>query len=253
MERKNFLKSFVVAAAAGPMILDACKKDTVTPSSTTTTTTTGTSTTTGTTTTTGNCVVSPTEEEGPYPYAGGEKNNPLNRFDVTEDQIGVPLTLTLLVVNTNDNCNVVPNVRIDIWHCNNQGYYSGYANQPGLLGTQSYVGKTWLRGYQTTDANGQLKFTTFYPGWYSGRATHIHFEAFISGTLKKIGQMAFSEAISDVVHVSTLYSAHGKNPTPNASDSVFGNSATDLANETLSLAGSVADGYAGTYTIGLAL
>ncbi|MDB5157850.1 MAG: Dioxygenase [Mucilaginibacter sp.] len=253
MERKNFLRSFVVAAAAGPMILDACKKDTVTPSSTTTTTTTTGTSTTGSTTTTGGCVVSPTEEEGPYPYASGEKNNPLNRVDVTEDQTGVPLTLTLLVVNTNDNCNVVPNVRVDIWHCNNEGYYSGYANQPGLLGTQSYVGKTWLRGYQTTDANGQLKFTTIYPGWYSGRATHIHFEAFISGTLKKIGQMAFSEAISDVVQVSTLYVAHGKNPTRNATDSVFGDSATDLANETLSLAGSVADGYAGTYTIGLAL
>ncbi|HTH82917.1 MAG TPA: hypothetical protein VL490_08270 [Mucilaginibacter sp.] len=251
MERKNFLRAFAVAAASGPMLIDACKKESAAASSTSTTTTTGSST--SLTSTNGSCVVAPTEEEGPFPYAGGEANNPLARVDVTEGQTGVPLSLTIIVVNTNSNCNVVSGVRVDMWQCNKDGYYSGYSNQPGVLGTQSYVGKTWLRGYQTTDSNGQLKFTTIYPGWYSGRATHVHFEVFINGVLKKTTQMAFPESISDVVQISSLYAAHGINTTRNAKDSVFGNSTTDLANETISLMGSVSAGYSGTFTIGLAL
>jgi protocatechuate 3,4-dioxygenase beta subunit len=249
MERKNFLKTFALAAAAGPMIIESCKKDT-------TTTTTSTASTTGTTTTASSssgCVVTPTETEGPYPYVGGESTNPLNRVDVTESQTGVPLSITFLVVNTNDNCNIVENARVDIWHCNKDGYYSGYANQPGLLGSKSYVGETWLRGYQLSDSSGVAKFTTIYPGWYGGRATHIHIEVFVGGVLKKTGQVTFLETISDVVYVSTLYAAHGVNPIRNANDSVFGDSATDLANEIMALVGSVSAGYAGTYTIGLAL
>jgi protocatechuate 3,4-dioxygenase beta subunit len=249
MERKNFLRTFAIAAATGPMVLEACKKtasDDATASSTASSTTTlsSTSTTTGET---------PTETEGPYPYVGGEITNPLQRVDVTDGQTGVPLALKLTVINVNSSKVVVPNVRVDMWQCNKDGYYSGYASQPGILGTQSYVGKTWLRGYQLSDTNGLVNFTTIYPGWYSGRATHIHLEVYINNVLKKTAQMAFPETISDVVHVSTLYAANGINPTRNASDSVFGDSATDLANETLSLTGSVAAGFTGTYTIGLAL
>src|ERR1700761_2672205 len=105
MERKNFLRAFVLAAATGPIILDGCKKDSVTKASTTTT---GTSTTTTTTSTTGSCVTSPTEEEGPFPYPGGEINDPLQRVDITEEtQTGVPLALSFVVVNTNNSCNVI--------------------------------------------------------------------------------------------------------------------------------------------------
>ena len=86
MERKNFLRTFAVAAVSGPVLFDACKKDSsVIPSTSTTTT----STSTGTTTTTGSCVTTPTEEEGPYPYPGGEIKNPLNRIDILGGQTGV--------------------------------------------------------------------------------------------------------------------------------------------------------------------
>jgi len=184
MERKNFLKTFALAAAAGPMILDGCKKDSVTKTSTSTTT--GTSTSTTTTSTTGSCIVTATETEGPYPYPSGEIKNPLERSDVTEStQTGVPLSLTFIVVDAGNNCNIVSNARVDIWHCNKDGYYSGYANQPGILGTKSYVGSTWLRGYQLTDSSGLAKFTTIYPGWYTGRATHIHIEVYVDGVMKK--------------------------------------------------------------------
>jgi protocatechuate 3,4-dioxygenase beta subunit len=245
MERKSFLRTFAVAAAAGPLLIEACKKDSTSTQTDTTTTTTSTNGTT--------CTTTPTETEGPYPYVGGEITNPLNRADVTGGQTGVPLAVNFLVVNVNDNCNVVTGARVDIWHCNKDGYYSGYANQPGLLGSKSYVGETWLRGYLLTDSSGLAKFTTIYPGWYGGRATHIHMEVFVNSVLKKVSQLTFSETISDAVHVSTLYAAHGVNPIRNASDSVFGDSATDLALETLALTGSVSAGYSGTFTLGVAL
>lgn len=251
MERKNFLRAFAVAAAAGPMVFDACKKDATTKASSTSTTTS--STTGSTTTTTGTCVTTPTEEEGPFPYASGEINNPLNRSDVTESQPGVALALNFVVVNTNDSCNTVENVRIDIWSCNADGYYSGYANQPGVLGTQSYVGKTFLRGYQLTDSSGVAKFNTIYPGWYTGRATHVHIEVFVGSVLKKISQLAFPQDISDAVQVTGEYAANGVNPISNANDHVFGDSATNLAIELLSLTGSISAGYNTTHTIGLAL
>jgi protocatechuate 3,4-dioxygenase beta subunit len=244
MERKKFLKNSLGLLSIATLV-DACKKSDMVDG--------GTTTGTGSTGSTGSCLVTPTEEEGPFPYPGGELTNPLQRVDVTGGQTGVPLSITFNVVNTNSACAVVANARVDIWQCNKDGYYSGYANQPGYLGTQSFTGQTFLRGFQLTDASGNAPFTTIYPGWYGGRATHIHMEIYINNVLKKMTQITFSETISDAVHISTLYAAHGKNTTRNATDSVFGNSATDLANETVALTGSIANGYSGSYTIGLAL
>src|ERR1700744_1089367 len=238
-------------AAAGPMIIDGCKKETVTKDSSTATGTTSTSTSTSSTN--GSCIVTATEVEGPYPYVGGELTNPLDRSDVTDGQTGVPLTLNFVIVNANDSCNVVTDARVDIWHCNKDGYYSGYANQQSTLGTKSYVGQTWLRGYQLSDSSGVVKFLTIYPGWYGGRATHNHIEGYVNNVMKKTTQIAFSETINNTVYASSLYAAHGVNPISNEADSIFGNSSTDLANETVSLTGSVSEGYSGTYAIGLAL
>jgi len=243
MERKNFLKTFAMMAAAGPMIIDGCKKDGAAKSTTTT----------STSTTSGSCIVTASETEGPYPYVGGESTNPLDRSDVTAGQTGVPLTLSFVVVDANNSCNVVTGARVDIWHCNKDGYYSGYANQNSGLGAKSYVGETWLRGYQLTDSTGVAKFSTIYPGWYSGRATHIHIEVFVNGVMKKTTQICFSESINSVVYASSLYSSHGVNPLTNEADGILGNSLTDLANETVSLTGSVAEGYSGSYTIGIQL
>jgi len=243
MQRKDFLRNglgFVGAAALIP-VLNACKKNVDATASS------------GNGSTSGSCIVSPEEVEGPYPYPGGEITNPLQRTDITDGQQGLALSLLFTVVNANSNCAIVSNARVDIWHCNKDGYYSGYANQSGILGTQSYTGQTWLRGYQLTDASGNAQFTTIYPGWYSGRATHIHYEVFVNNVLKKTGQITFPETISDAVHVSGLYASHGINTTRNTADNIFGNSATDLANETVALTGNTSNGYSGSYTIGLAL
>ncbi|MES2776278.1 MAG: intradiol ring-cleavage dioxygenase [Bacteroidota bacterium] len=238
MQRKDFLRNSFGLLGAGTLLLEACKKTSVTAD----------------TTGTGGCIITAEETEGPYPYPGGEINNPLQRVDITGGQTGLPLSLTFIVVNANSNCVVVPNARVDIWHCNKDGYYSGYGSQTGgSLGTQSYLGQTWLRGYQLTDANGQAKFTTIFPGWYQGRATHIHLEVFVNNVLKKTSQITFAETISDAVHTTSLYAAHGINTMRNANDGIFNNSATDMANETVALAGSTTAGYSGTYNIGIAL
>ena len=94
MERKNFLKTFALMAAAGPMIMDGCKKETTSKS----TTTSGTTTATGTSASSDSCIVTASETEGPYPYPSGEIKNPLERSDVTDGQTGVPLTLNFVVV-----------------------------------------------------------------------------------------------------------------------------------------------------------
>lgn len=246
MQRKKFLQESMgglLGIAAILPLIEAFKKSS------------GVTTSIGTgTTTSGRCIVSPTEVEGPYPYVGGEISNPLQRTDVTDGQIGIPLTLAFTIVNTNSSCAIVSGARVDIWHCNKDGYYSGYGNQNGgALGTKSYLGETWLRGYQMTDANGIASFSTIYAGWYMGRATHIHIEVYVNNVLKKTTQITFPETISDVVHVTRPYAAHGINTTRNANDGIFNNSATDLANETIALTGNTTSGYAGSYTLGLSL
>lgn len=242
MQRKNFLKNSIGLLGAASL-LNSCKKEDLATSGTSTS---------GTTSENGSCTVAPTETEGPFPYPGGEITNPLNRSDVTGGQTGVPLTLNFSLVNTNSSCAALSGYRVDIWHCNAKGYYSGYGNQPGVSGTLSYVGATWLRGYQTTDTNGKLTFVTIYPGWYSGRATHIHFEVYKDTTLIKTSQLTMPETISDAIHITSSYNG-SVNTTRNASDSVFGNSASDLANETMSLTGSITDGYIATHIIGVAV
>jgi len=223
------------------------------------------------------CILTPTKEEGPFPYTADgttlcEICNPLDRSNVTTNssdgavQTGVPLTLTLTVVNLDADCGVVSGARVDIWHCNKDGYYSGYANQSGGLSTDSnsYLGKDFLRGYQMTNAAGQVTFTTIFPGWYYPRATHIHLDTFVDSVLQKQTQVAFDKTIANTVQTSTLYAAHGANTTLNANDSVFGeinttdtstsgSAATDLTDLTLNITGSVAAGYIATYTIGVHL
>jgi protocatechuate 3,4-dioxygenase beta subunit len=242
MERKDFLKSSIGLLSLSAAI-EACKKDINQTAIT--------SVNEADATTTGGCIVTPDEVEGPFPYPSGERRNPLNRSDVRENQKGVLLTLIFTVVNTNNACAPVPGARVDIWHCNNDGYYSGYINE-GYLGTKNSTGQTWLRGYQLADNNGRVRFTTTYPGWYKGRATHIHFEVFINRALRKIGQIAFPEDTNNEIYATRFYRAHGPNPKKNMDDGVLGNSPTDLANETVQITkrpGSIQ----ANYTIGLAL
>jgi len=154
------------------------------------------------------------------------------------------VTLTISVVNTNSGCSPVTGANVEIWQCDAEGHYSQYS-QPGYNGQS----ETFLRGIQTTDNNGRVTFTTIYPGWYMGRATHIHAEVTVNGRSVKVTQIAFPESITATVYTTGVYAPKGQNPTSNSSDNIFADS---LASELATVSGDATNGYTATFTIGIA-
>jgi hypothetical protein len=156
------------------------------------------------------CVLTPELTEGPY-YVAGEKL----RRDVTEGKPGTPLLLDLTVVNAS-TCKAVKNASVEIWHCDAGGVYSGsVANNPGT---------NFLRGVQKTNAAGIATFKTIYPGFYQGRAVHIHVKVHVGGSVVHTGQLFFPATVTNVVYKRAPYSAHGTTPdTLNPNDSIFRN------------------------------
>ncbi|MCC6736971.1 MAG: intradiol ring-cleavage dioxygenase [Bauldia sp.] len=138
------------------------------------------------------CVLVPEVTEGPYYF-----DPALVRADITEGREGLPLIVRMQVVDA--ACKPVENARVDIWHCDAAGLYSGYANQTGGVDTE---GETFLRGTQFTDAIGLVNFTSIYPGWYQGRTTHIHFKVFLDETNVLTGQIFFPEELNDTVYAT---------------------------------------------------
>jgi hypothetical protein len=119
------------------------------------------------------CVAKPALAEGPFFV-----DTLLNRFDIRTDadstvaRDGVPLLLTYRVSDvTGGACSPLPAAQVDIWHCDAQGVYSGVRDR-----FTDTTDELWLRGYQITDEDGLAQFLTIVPGWYPGRAVHIHFK-----------------------------------------------------------------------------
>jgi hypothetical protein len=127
-----------------------------------------------------NCVLIPSETAGPFPLDLTENQN-FFRQDVREDREGAEHHLKLKIIGL-ENCLPMPNVRVNIWHCDKDGNYSGYGTETGL---------TYLRGYQWTDANGECSFTTIFPGWYNGRICHIHFQVWVSSVYAAVSQLTY--------------------------------------------------------------
>ena len=151
----------------------------------------------------------------------------------------------LIIENKNNNCLPLSNVLVDVWHCDKDGNYSEYG------GTQmqqaDYTSVHFLRGRQTTNAKGEVSFISIYPGWYQGRAPHVHVEVLSSsGSSLLVTQIAFPESTSSTVYSSTNYAAHGQADTSNTRDNVFADS---LASEMAVLTGNLTDGYTLTKTI----
>jgi protocatechuate 3,4-dioxygenase beta subunit len=243
MARFTRRKALEVLGSAGfAAVAAACGGGSPTAPSTSSSTNTG---GTGTTNSSA-CVVSPEETIGPYPDITGMLNNPaFNRRDVTEGRAGTPLTLNLKVVNVKAGCAAVANAAIEIWQCDAAGNYSEYS-QPGFNG----VGQTFLRGVQTTDSAGAVSFSTIYPGWYNGRATHIHVDVYINAQRVKVTQIAFPENISAQVYAQGVYASKGQNTTTNTRDNVFSDGVND---ELATVSGSAASGLTATLTIGVSV
>jgi protocatechuate 3,4-dioxygenase beta subunit len=138
----------------------------------------------------GVCAIMPQTTEGPF-YIDPK----LVRADIAEGRQGMPLRLRLQVVD--EACSPLPGARVDIWHCDAGGAYSGYPRQPGGLDT---TGQTFLRGTQMADAEGVAVFHTIFPGWYPGRTPHIHFKAFPSQQRVLTGQLFFPDDLSRQIY-----------------------------------------------------
>ena len=160
-----------------------------------------------------NCVLVPSETPGPFPLDLTE-NIFFFRQDIREDRVGVPLRQKIRIVGA-ENCDPMPNVRVNIWHCDRDGDYSGYA----AMGSE---GQTYCRGYQMTDANGECEFVTIFPGWYPGRTTHVHFQVHVSSQYSVVSQWTWPHAAA--VEVATTHAAlypEGPDPLPPSQDGVF--------------------------------
>ncbi len=162
------------------------------------------------------CVLIPSETAGPFPLDLTE-NETFFRQDVREDEAGIQLNVRLKIVGR-DNCEPMPNVRVNIWHCDKDGVYSGYStgNNPGDASA------THLRGYQFTDANGEVEFITIFPGWYNGRICHIHFQVYVSSSYSAISQLTFPIDAKNQLYAdhSDLYTK-GSDPLSFAQDNIF--------------------------------
>jgi len=270
LQRRRALRWLAAGSLAplGSLAMVACGGGGDSSSTTTDTNTDSGSSGSGTTTTTtGSCSVIPEETAGPYP---GDGSNSVNgsvanalllsgivRSDITPSlgsssavASGVPLTLTLTLVNTSSSCASLAGYAVYLWHCDQGGDYSLYAS--------SLTNVSYLRGVQEANASGEVTFTTIFPGCYSGRMPHIHFEVYpsldvaTSATHKvKTSQLSFPLAT-----LNTVYSASGYQESVSnlasisfATDNVFSDGTTLQIAE---ISGSNSAGYIASLTVGIA-
>jgi protocatechuate 3,4-dioxygenase beta subunit len=223
----------------------------------------------GSTTSGGSCSLIPEETAGPYPgdgsnTANGSVANALALSGIVRSDIrssiagasgtadGVPMTVTLTLVNTNGSCATLEGFAVYLWHCDALGRYSMYSS--------GATSENYLRGVQETDANGQVSFTTIVPGCYSGRWPHMHFEVYRSLTTAtsfsnklRTSQLALPEDVCDTVYALSGYTGSARNlaSLSLATDGIFADdgAATQLAEVT----GNSIDGYAATLEVGISV
>lgn len=198
------------------------------------------------------CVVRPTQTEGPY-FVDELLRRADIRVDPTDQAVkdGVPLSLKLTVQHVDrGSCSPLPGAQVDLWQCDALGVYSDVRDFNGLFDTR---GKKFLRGFQVTDRNGTVGFTTIYPGWYSGRTPHIHFKIRLFPERRQAyeftSQLYFDEAVTDQVYAQAPYNAKGARDTRNAQDGIF----TDNGAQLMLPLSKAAHGYVGAFDIGLHL
>jgi protocatechuate 3,4-dioxygenase beta subunit len=182
------------------------------------------------------CKISPKETRGPFPNKSPAE---LMRANIVADRQGIALMINLKIQSQGDSCQALSGAQVDIWHCDAQGYYSEYGNHP--FQEKDFTKVSFLRGRQTTDANGEVSFISIFPGWYPGRAPHIHVDILKNEKIILSTQIAFPKESTEAVYASRGYK--GKEDTSNESDGVFRNS----------LAGNMADYVAGNLTDGFTL
>lgn len=178
------------------------------------------------------CTLTPEAMEGPY-YLPDEQR----RSDIREGRGGELLRLVLTVVDA-ATCDPIEDAKVDVWHADRQGHYSGF----GATAAE----RTFLRGWQKSDATGVVRFTTTYPGWYPGRTAHIHVKVHAGGDVVHTGQLYFPQRVNDRVFGQRRYQHFGTRVT-NHQDGIFNSSGG--AQTKLTLSRPAAGGYKGTMTL----
>lgn len=215
MERRSFLKKLSLLPLPLTFLVESCKKATVLSK-----------------TTCGDNITPPVPEG---PFYIDEK---LNRSNIIEDRIGVPLTLIFKVEDK--NCNPIKDAIVDIWQCDKEGHYSDEL-------AENTVGQKWLRGFQHTGTDGKCTFQTIFPGWYDGRLTHIHGKLKVGSVTKQTTNFFLPKAVEEEVYKT--YSK-GQNPITIEKDIELQGDVTAFNALLMDVKGDVANGYTATFTIG---
>lgn len=194
------------------------------------------------------CVVRPEQTEGPY-FIDERLNRSDIRSDPTNDQVkpGTPLNLAVVISRLNaGGCQRIEGAQVDLWHCDALGRYSD-VEDPHF----NTHGQKFLRGYQLTDARGEAKFLTIYPGWYPGRTVHIHIKVRTMPQAARgyefTSQMYFPDTLTDEVHAQPPYAAKGRRRSRNEDDRIFRRGGDRLMLNPTPTAG----GYGTTFSIAL--
>jgi len=209
----------------------------------------------------GSCAIIPEETAGPYPGDGSNGPNALALSGIVRSDIraslggssavatGVPLTITLTLVDPVSSCSPVVGAAVYLWHCDALGRYSLYSS--------GVTNESWLRGVQASDAAGQVRFTTIFPGCYSGRWPHVHFEIYptlasatSSASKRATSQLALRQATASEVYATSGYTGSAANlaNVSLATDMVFADGATL---ETPTVSGSINAGFEAALTVGV--
>ena len=158
-----------------------------------------------------NCILVPSETAGPFPL-DLTANEYFFRQDIREDREGVRLRQRVRIIGAS-NCLPMAGVRVNVWHCDRDGNYSGYNTEVGL---------TYCRGYQITDENGECEFITIVPGWYPGRVTHMHFQVHVSTQYSAVSQWTWPhDAVVEAVQTHAELYPEGPDPLTPEQDGAF--------------------------------
>jgi len=201
----------------------------------------------------------PDETAGPYPGDGSNGADVLERSGIVRSDIrssldggttaaGVPITLSMTVLDMANGDVPFADVAVYVWHCDAAGGYSMYSD--------GITDETYLRGVQVADASGTVTFSSVFPACYSGRWPHIHFEVYpdvgsITDSTNAIAtsQLALPEDACRTVYARSEYDGSTANlsQVSLASDNVFSDDSGALQLPTVT--GDATSGYALALTV----
>ena len=172
MDRKKFLKNIGIGAVAAPLIsvgLVSCSEndDNIDENSNNA------------------CGVTKSDILGPYYVSGSAAITNLN----TQNLAGDKIIVSGKVYGGADKDTPVPNVMIEVWHADSGGVYHPVGD--GNV-TDYQANQITLRGFVTSDAQGNYSFESIRPGLYPGRPRHFHYKLTANGYKTLVTQIYFN-------------------------------------------------------------